>query len=36
MNLLLPSSLAAKGQVYVVIAIGDLNNEANLVWVQIK
>jgi len=36
MNLLLPSSLAGKGQVYIVIAIGDLDNEANLVWVQIK
>jgi len=36
MNLLLPPSLAGKGQVYVVIAIGDLDNEANLVWVQIK
>ena len=36
MNLLLPASLAGKGQVYVVIAIGDLDNEANLVWLQIK
>ncbi|HXK01601.1 MAG TPA: all3515 family Zur-repressed PEP-CTERM protein [Verrucomicrobiae bacterium] len=36
MNILLPPSLAGLGQVYVVIAIGDLDNEANLVWLQIK